>query len=76
MTEVIVEDIIQMIFTQEGLLSTLFVGLLLWVLKKNDDREVRYINTIDNLTKNVSEKIINIEDDIQDIKDTLTKESR
>ena len=38
------------IFSQNGLLATLFTGLLVWVLKTNNDRETRYITTIDNLT--------------------------
>jgi hypothetical protein len=28
----------------------LFVGLLVWVMKQNNEREDRYLNTIDELT--------------------------
>lgn len=59
------------IFSQNGLLATLFTGLLAWVLKTNNDREQRYITTIDNLTTNVSNKINVIEDDISEIKEYI-----
>lgn len=59
------------IFSQNGLLATLFTGLLAWVLKTNNDREQRYITTIDNLTTNVSNKINVIEDDISEIKELI-----
>lgn len=71
--------LLETVFSQNGLLAALFVGVLIWVLKtndaretrlvnQNDEREKRYINTIDNLTTKVSDKIVRIEDDIAEIK--------
>lgn len=54
-----------------GFVYALFTGMLIWVFKKNDEREKRYINTIDNLTVNVSDKINVIEDDISEIKELI-----
>lgn len=64
-------QILQQIFSQNGLIATLFSCMLYWVLKTNNDREQRYINTIDNLTTNVSDKINVIEDDITEIKELI-----
>lgn len=66
-------QILNAIFSENGLFATLFVGLVIWILKTNDEREKRYINTIDNLTTKVSEKIVKIEDDISEIKDAVKK---
>ncbi|MDA3731439.1 UviB-like protein [Niameybacter massiliensis] len=59
------------IFSEQGFVYALFTGMLVWVFKKNDEREKRYINTIDNLTVNVSNKINVIEDDISEIKQLI-----
>lgn len=59
------------ILSESGFVYALFTGMLIWVFKKNDERELRYINTIDNLTTNVSEKINVIEDDISEIKELI-----
>lgn len=64
-------DILKPIFSEYGLIATLFTGMLVWVLKTNNDREQRYITTIDNLTNNVSNKINVIEDDISEIKELI-----
>lgn len=59
------------ILSEQGFIYALFTGILIWVFKKNDEREMRYISTIDNLTTNVSEKINVIEDDISEIKELI-----
>lgn len=74
--------ILEAVFSQNGLLAALFVGVLIWVLRtndaretrlvnQNDEREKRYINTIDNLTSKVSDKITKIEDDVSEIKEAV-----
>lgn len=79
------EAILEAVFSQNGLLAALFVGVLIWVLKtndmretrlvnQNDEREKRYINTIDNITTKVGDKISKIEDDIGEIKESVKKE--
>lgn len=74
--------LIENVFNQNGLIVTLFVGGLVWSLKTNDTiearlneqndiREKRYIDTITNLTTNVSDKISKIEDGVEDIKQII-----
>ena len=63
--------ILTAVFSQNGLIASLFTGMLCWVFKKNDEREMRYISTIDNLTTNVSDKIGVIEGDISEIKEFI-----
>lgn len=74
--------ILEQVFSQNGLIAAMFVGVLFWILKtnneretrltnQNDEREKRYIGTIDNLTIKVSDKINNIENDISEIKDII-----
>lgn len=74
--------IVEQVFNQNGLIAAMFVGVLFWILKtnneretrltnQNDEREKRYIGTIDNLTIKVSDKINNIENDISEIKDIV-----
>lgn len=48
-----------------GVWAVLFVCLLAWVLKTNNDREHRYIKTIEQLSKAVGEQ--------ESIKDTLER---
>ena len=43
------------------------------LMKLNEDRELRFIDTINNLTNNVSNRVDNIEFDVREIKDHLTK---
>lgn len=45
--------------------ALLFVALLLYVIKTNDGRERRYLDTIDKLTESLK--------DVQSIKDTVEK---
>ena len=59
------------ILSEQGFIYALFTGMLVWVFKTNNERETRYINTIDKLTTNVSEKINVIEDDISEIKEYI-----
>lgn len=59
---------LEKIFSESGIFAALSVGLVFWESKTNQDREKRYIDTINNITVNVSEKLINVESDVQDIK--------
>ncbi|EGP4729615.1 MULTISPECIES: BhlA/UviB family holin-like peptide [Enterococcus] len=45
--------------------AVLFVGLFIWVMKQNNEREERYQNTIDKLTNALG--------DVEDIKSTVEK---
>ena len=60
------QEILKSIFSEYGLIAGLFTGLLVWVLKQNNDRELRYLNIIDS-------KISVIEDDVKEIKDIVVK---
>ena len=66
-----VMPILENIFSESGLFASLAVGLIVWQSKTNQERETRYIDTINNITINVSDKITNVENDIQDIKEAL-----
>ena len=65
------KDLINSILTENGLFACLSIGLIIWQSKTNQDREKRYIDTINNITINVSEKITNVENDVQEIKESL-----
>lgn len=64
-------DFLQTIFSESGIFAALAVGLIVWQSKTNQDRETRYIDTINNITANVSDKITNVENDIEEIKISL-----
>lgn len=63
--------LLQNIFSESGIFAALAVGLIVWQSKTNQDRETRYIDTINNITVNVSDKITNVENDIQEIKESI-----
>lgn len=63
--------LLEAIFSESGIFASLSVGLIIWQSKTNQDREKRYIDTINNITVNVSDKIVNIENDVQDIKEAI-----
>ncbi|MGX6962414.1 BhlA/UviB family holin-like peptide [Vagococcus xieshaowenii] len=60
-------EITELVFNNAGNISfaVLFVLLLVWVMKKNDEREKRYQKMIEDLTSAVS--------DMQAIKSTVDK---
>lgn len=70
--------------TGTGIFTILFIALLAWVLRTNDDRENRYLNIIDKLGDKIDEKVDrldirvgNLERDVADIKAvTVSKERR
>lgn len=64
-------NIFKMIFSEYGLIAGCFIGLAIWTLKTNNDRELRYLGTIDNLTTNVSNEITVIKDDVKEIKELI-----
>ena len=59
------EEVSKLAVTQ-GIFAALFVALLVWVLRENNKRENRYINTIDSLAQSVSK--------IESIKDCIDKQ--
>ena len=65
------EEVSKLAVTQ-GIFAALFVALLVWVLRENNKRENRYINTIDSLAQSVS-KIENIKDCIDKQDEKLEK---
>jgi hypothetical protein len=69
-------QIIQTVLSTNGIFAALSVGLIVWQSKTNQDRETRYIDTINNITTNISEKITNVENDVADIKDAITRGER
>ena len=69
-------QIIQTVLSTNGIFAALSVGLIVWQSKTNQDRETRYIDTINNITTNISEKITNVENDVAEIKEAITKGDR
>ena len=65
------EEVSKLAVTQ-GIFAALFVALLVWVLRENNKRENRYINTIDSLAQSVS-KIENIKNCIDKQDEKLEK---
>lgn len=53
----------ELILRENGYTPFLFAALLWWTLKKNDEREKRYIEIVDNRLTNVEQKVDN-----QDVK--------
>lgn len=43
------------------------------LMAQNESRELRFIETINNLTNNVSMRIDNIEEDVKEIKESVKK---
>ena len=70
------EDILKIIISN-GIFATLFVGLLIYLLKDSSKREDRYTNTIKTLNTNleivddIDNKIDDVKDNIEDIKDVV-----
>ncbi|MBD7909725.1 BhlA/UviB family holin-like peptide [Clostridium cibarium] len=58
------------LFLTQGAFCVLFVWLLNRTEKKNDEREIRYQTTIDNLTGTLG-VVNNIQNDVKEIKDKL-----
>lgn len=58
--------------TGAGLFAVLFIALLAWVLKTNNERENRYIATIDKLGERLA-VVEKIQCDVGDIKDMLRR---
>lgn len=65
------QQILQSVFSESGIFAALAVGLIIWQSKTNQERETRYIDTINNITVNISEKITNVENDVQEIKECI-----
>lgn len=58
-----------------GIFAILFVGLLAWVLKTNNDREVRYIGITEKLAASLS-CVEEIKNDIDDIKSWVLRRDK
>ena len=58
--------------TGAGVFTVLFIALLAWVLKTNNERENRYIATIDKLGERLA-VVEKIQGDVGDIKDMLNR---
>lgn len=65
------EELLQAVFSESGIFAAIAVGLIVWQSKTNQEREQRYIDTINNITVNISDKITNVENDVQDIKEYI-----
>lgn len=57
----------------QGIFAVLFVALLVWVLRKNEERENRYLGVIDTLTEKLG-TVEEIKDDVHEIKKAVLKE--
>ncbi|SEA54326.1 BhlA holin family protein [Thalassobacillus cyri] len=66
MEEITIETVLQYFLTQ-GPFAALFVWLLIYVMKANQEREMR----LQNLLEKFSEKYDDVIDELKDIKDRL-----
>ena len=64
------EQLLTTIFSESGLFAAIAVGLIIYESRTNQSREIRYIETINNITTNVADKINHIEENLN----TLIKE--
>jgi hypothetical protein len=55
-----------------GIFAILFILLLAWVLKTNNDREIRYIDITEKLAVSLS-CVENIQKDVDDIKSWILR---
>lgn len=55
-----------------GIFAILFILLLAWVLKTNNDREIRYISITEKLAVSLS-CVENIQKDVDDIKSWILR---
>ena len=58
-----------------GIFAILFVVLLAWVLKTNNDREIRYIDITQKLAESLS-CVENIKKDVDDIKSWILRKNK
>lgn len=56
-----------------GVFAILFVALLIWVLKENNKRELKYQETIDKLADILNTEFLAIKNDVKDIKNYILK---
>jgi hypothetical protein len=56
-----------------GVFAVLFVSLLVWVLKKNGEREENYQSTIDKLADLLHKDFESLKTDVKDIKDIVLR---
>ena len=75
------EDILNIVISN-GIFATLFVGLLLYLLKDSSKREDKYTNTINSLNENlnnaldIGEKVDEVKTGVLDIKEELGENSQ
>lgn len=75
------EDILNIVISN-GIFATLFVGLLLYLLKDSSKREDKYTNTINSLNENlnsaldIGEKVDEVKMSVEDIKDELDENNQ
>ena len=75
------EDILNIVISN-GIFATLFVGLLLYLLKDSSKREDKYTNTINSLNENlysaldIGEKFDDVKNSVLEIKDDLEENSQ
>ena len=75
------EDILNIVISN-GIFATLFVGLLLYLLKDSSKREDKYTNTINSLNENlnsaldIGEKVDEVKMSVEDMKDELDENSQ
>ena len=75
------EDILNIVISN-GIFATLFVGLLLYLLKDSSKRENKYTDTINSLNENlntaldIGEKVDEVKTGVLDIKEELGENSQ
>ena len=75
------EDILNIVISN-GIFATLFVGLLLYLLKDSSKRENKYTDTINSLNENlntaldIGEKVDEVKMSVEDMKDELDENNQ
>lgn len=75
------EQLIKIVFSQYGVFAGLFLLLFIFVLKENNNREIRYQNIIDKNQKVILEQaksfeiVKTIKEDVDDLKTIMISKS-
>ncbi len=67
-------QLLETVFSSNGLFATLCVGLIVWQSKTNQEREQRYIEMLNNVNSKIYDTMQNIQEDILKIKECVKKD--
>ena len=75
--EELIRHILSTVFSEYGIIGTCFVSLLLWTMKENKERELKYQETIGKNQEIILEQAKNfdivkgIREDVNDLKEVI-----